>query len=727
MRMKKFLWIIGFATLAVSGCDNSHDELSLSGKCRMVAFSLVKDGEIYEATVTDNGITVSVPYNLSLAGASALIELSENAAIRPDPAIITDWNQEWQFLVTSADGCNDRCYRYTVVREDIAATDDITLRTQSDVDAFGANAFNAIDGNLIIGDDGIDNEDPIMSLDGLANLNSVRGALIVTNACRTANLDGLANLVFCGSLEIGSADIPHSMLQSVDLPALVEVGGDIGIFASSLETAYLNALRHVAGDLTVRSDRLAEFMSDELTEIGGNLTFDGRISNVSTTSSPCNQLFLPKLTEVGGTVMLSRFDRLSGLATSFGALTSTGGVRYEHLAKANTVAFPRLEIAGEIVVDDCPLLKSISLPMLVSAASLSVTDCPSVYETDLSAMERIDGDILLQRLPRIEKFDALFPRLAAIGGDLTFDDMPSLAGTIDISRCRFSRNSTVSFRFVSPPKITDIHGGDFCGSLTLDATTLTPQPETMPFEIIDFGEVNTIRIIGFSSVESVTLPITVCENMFVENCGSQMPFALSLPALAEVKGSLVLRNCGKAGAENSASFPALKRVGRQLALYVRGSAFTSLELPELETVGDGEPVSDDPSSDYALYAMPSGCNGMFAMPKLRRVDGNMLISTWNSITDRTTSFEFPALEVITGRLFIGHDRYPNRTVGSLDFSALVDADAVYVGNLKSVDDFSTFSKVIPMLSEDTWTVENCGANPTYVQMKNNILETTADR
>ena len=39
-----------------------------------------------------------------------------------------------------------------------------------------------------------------------------------------------------------------------------------------------------------------------------------------------------------------------------------------------------------------------------------------------------------------------------------------------------------------------------------------------------------------------------------------------------------------------------------------------------------------------------------------------------------------------------------------------------IGNLSSVTDFSTFTQVLPRLSEQTWSVTDCSYNPTYQQM-----------
>ena len=89
-------------------------------------------------------------------------ELCEHASIYPDPATVADWDQEWQFLVSSYDNQNDRTYLYTVERTDIATDGSLTLRTQAEVDAF-ARADQHRRRNLTIG--GEDEENPVTNLE----------------------------------------------------------------------------------------------------------------------------------------------------------------------------------------------------------------------------------------------------------------------------------------------------------------------------------------------------------------------------------------------------------------------------------------------------------------------------------------------------------------------------------------------------------------------------------
>ena len=704
----KITGIICCLALLCTACSEEKTELPWGSDNYIVSFSLTTGADTYPAVIRDGRITVSIPYNVSLEGAQVSYELCEHASIYPDPATVADWNQEWQFLVSSYDNQNDRTYLYTVERTDIATDGSLTLRTQAEVDAFARSGINTVEGNLTIG--GEDEENPVTNLDGLKNLVSVRCDLTITAAYTGETLAGLENLTTCESLRIGSTAHPNETLRQLSLPALKEIKGDLCVYGTALQTADFKSLQSVAFDLLQGRERKLPERFVGMGRAADPQRFAGEAK------APCEQMYFPKLQRIDGTLTLSRFDRLSGLGTTFGVLTQAGALRYEHLALANTFEFPLIETTGNITVTDCPILRSVLLPALTDAGSLEITGCPAIETLSFPKAERFDGDVSLATLPAIKDFGEFLPALKAISGDLSIDDLPSLEGVLDLSGCTFSPNSTLDLRLVAATRLTELRGGDFGGSLRIDASSLTPQPEAMPFGITGFKNLDTLRIAGFTHISELSLPTESCDDLTIENCGSQAPFTLSLPNLVEVRGTLLCRNCGKTGEANSASFPRLKNVGRQLSFYVGASSFTALEFPLLETVGNGEPVSDDPADDYALYTMPSGCAGKFILPSLQRVNGNMLVSTWNTSTDRAVAFRFPSLQSVAGEISVGHTAYKNRSVATLDFSALTAAGAIRIGNLSSVTDFSTFTQVLPRLSEQTWSVTDCGYNPTYQQM-----------
>ena len=234
-----------------------------------------------------------------------------------------------------------------------------------------------------------------------------------------------------------------------------------------------------------------------------------------------------------------RFGRLGQLATTFGALASVGSIAYEELALTSSCEFPLIETVGAVELTDCPALRTISLPRLAAAGSFSVEGCPAVETVDLPLVERFEGDVRLASLSAVTDFGALLPRLTAIGGDLTLDDLPGLAGVFDLSKYAFSEHSAVTLRFVSTPKLTELRGGGFAGSLSLDAAALAPQPETMPFALSGFERLDVLHVVGFKGLSALSLPVAACTDLLIENCGTQRAFALSLPALEEVRGTLL--------------------------------------------------------------------------------------------------------------------------------------------------------------------------------------------
>ena len=209
----KITGIICCLALLCTACSEEKTELPWGSDNYIVSFSLTTGADTYPAVADDGRITVSIPYNVSLEGAQVSYELCEHASIYPDPATVADWNQEWQFLVSSYDNQNDRTYLYTVERTDIATDGSLTLRTQAEVDAFARSGINTVEGNLTIG--GEDEENPVTNLDGLKNLVSVRCDLTSLKKfyCIVLSLAG-----GCGSLSYRL----HSIAVFAYMPPAVE-------------------------------------------------------------------------------------------------------------------------------------------------------------------------------------------------------------------------------------------------------------------------------------------------------------------------------------------------------------------------------------------------------------------------------------------------------------------------------------------------------------------------
>lgn len=149
--MRKIL-ILAAAVFAFCGCNDKEENQPFAGiDNHITSFALTaKDGTVYRAALVGDEIVVSIPRNVSLEGDTADYELCEQAILYPDPARITDWDNEHRFRVMAYNQTL-RDYAYSVKRNDVTAGS-VALPTQADVEAFAATGATVIEGNLTIGD-----------------------------------------------------------------------------------------------------------------------------------------------------------------------------------------------------------------------------------------------------------------------------------------------------------------------------------------------------------------------------------------------------------------------------------------------------------------------------------------------------------------------------------------------------------------------------------------------
>lgn len=191
-----------FATLCLAACSDDDPEVSgIDGKDHFISeFALTVDGITYQAMIVGDKITIEIPYNASLKGATVEYALCEGASINPNPSTIEDWENEWKFVVTSKMQ-DSKVYSYTYQYADIEQSGSVVLATQAEVDNFAKTGINKIEGSLTIGT--ADGEE-ITNLDGLANLKQISNSLVINPSYKGADLTGLDNLEQLGSFKLGS-------------------------------------------------------------------------------------------------------------------------------------------------------------------------------------------------------------------------------------------------------------------------------------------------------------------------------------------------------------------------------------------------------------------------------------------------------------------------------------------------------------------------------------------
>jgi hypothetical protein len=212
------------------------------------------------------------------------------------------------------------------------------LTTQAKVDALGATGFDCISAYLSIAGKNITN------LDGLANLTSVGGKLVIEFNPALTNLDGLANLTSVGGkLSI----LRNNAITNLDgLANLTSVGGNLYIYGNdaltnldglanltsvgfSLHIQLNNALTNLDGlvNLTSVGDFLYINRNDALTNLDGlaNLTSVGGYLDIEGNDALTNLDGLANLTSVEWFLRIYRNDALTNL-DGLANLTSVGGL-----------------------------------------------------------------------------------------------------------------------------------------------------------------------------------------------------------------------------------------------------------------------------------------------------------------------------------------------------------------------------------------------------------------
>ena len=175
------------------------------------------DGKSYTADITDNTVTITVPYTVSLNNAEVEFKYTTSATIIPDPETVTDWDNERTFRVTSYNG-DAREYAYKVVKSEIESDGDVELKTIEEVASFAATKTTVVKGNLIIGSD-VEEAEKITDISALASLKEVTGNIIIRNSYNGADLTGLDNIASAGGLQIGSVEAPSSMVVNSTSPS----------------------------------------------------------------------------------------------------------------------------------------------------------------------------------------------------------------------------------------------------------------------------------------------------------------------------------------------------------------------------------------------------------------------------------------------------------------------------------------------------------------------------
>ena len=346
MKLKQ-IFIAFLSVIALYSCSEKEDIPADADDNFITKVTVSVAGETYSAVIASDTITVTVPYTVSLNGASATVEFTPSAKIMPDPATITDWDTERTFRVTSFNG-QTRDYTYLVIKDEIRSKGNVELKTPVEIASFAATGTSIIEGDLVIGSDSEDAEE-IKDISALGMLKEIEGNIIIRNSYTGGTLIGLDNITKIGGLLIGSEKNPaaNETLEMVSMTKLNEVTGNIHVYNNGVKIVQFDLLKAIEGDFVISSSTLATLQIPELINVGGALNIFGMGKGAIST------LVFPKVQTVKNSLSINEISTLKSI--SFPELIETGSINFSSLP----IEFEKLSMPKLSVVNgDCLIISN---------------------------------------------------------------------------------------------------------------------------------------------------------------------------------------------------------------------------------------------------------------------------------------------------------------------------------------------------------------------------------
>ena len=700
--MKKFLLYL-LPLVLLCACDDEKAPIDADENF-ITEFSLSKDDVVYDAVINEYAIVMTVPYNVSLDGAKASVVYTPSAKLYPNPGEITDWNEERIFRVVSYNG-DERQYKYTVVKAEIQEEGDVILKNSADIAAFAEKGISVINGNLTIG---TTNGDEIKNLSGLENLKEVTGIVTILNSYKGTDLTGLDNLRAIGGFSLGTSEQCSNVpLYLFSLNSLESVSGNIDIYTNSLELVDFKNLPTIDGSVNITSSNLKSVTADKLTNVNGD--FIVSCKNEKIAGGAIKEFCLPELVTIGGV--------LSG----------------KDFAELETISFPKLETAGGLVFEEVPF-------------SLSKIIFPEIKE--------INGDMIFTSYTTYQVIGAVTTGNTNLRNFTGFDHLNSVKGTIkidyfteleEIPNIQNARVNNVHLNHLDKIHVLHLDNTEFYSNgdnisefevtyMSLEKIighskmscdfVLTLDEYTKPFPV--FQNIEEIDGLYFKTVNEgdyleIEIPLKrINQNLQIDPRSRAGGFIFRAPNLSYVGGYVFIRNFFWT---QDVFMPSLGYVGSQLYLeYVNNYDFSSLK----------NVCANNPSNDFK-YELYTECEdfktgmGMYLMT----LQGNpIILQSLEAVGGSGVKFDFepwlgpitrlscPKLQSIEGKLWLYSQS--DQGLSTLDLPILKNVDSIEISNLQALYNFDTFGQLFVdgvINKSDQWSVQGCGYNPSFEDMK----------
>lgn len=435
----KTLLIVLCTGCFITGCGDDDDNPFVGVDNNILTFSVEKGESVWKAQIVENDIILTVPSGTELKDAKANYTLSEQAQINPNPADISTWNEEQQFVVTSYNG-NSRTYKYTINYSDVNEIGTMTINSQTEMNNFVQQGITIVEGSLYIGTQS-NEEDPLTDISGLLQLKEVLYTLQIGESYPDENLSALSNLEKTGDLTISSKS-----LKDVSLPKLIAIRQSLSISgnqiisikcpslkqilknheiknASVLTGINFNSLQSIGGDMTTYNcPAIVNIEYPALETVEGNISYDQ--------SSTIKRIEYPALSSLKGNFSISS-------ATALEIIKTPNLKRIEgRLSLISCKAFTALDD----MIKDILYIKEIKIQTTpVTALNVKGKDIESLIINN-SQPFTLTGDETFKtlevwyQLPTFVGITKLQNFTVLIGGSITCDELTEITGTLSFKQ-----------------------------------------------------------------------------------------------------------------------------------------------------------------------------------------------------------------------------------------------------------------------------------------------------
>lgn len=651
------LAVIGLVGL--SACKDDDDPF-IGSDNYIHEFTLNISGKSYEGYISNDIIEFVLPSGIELKGAKASAEICENATISPDPASISDWGTDEQRFTVTAYNKETREYKVVIKYESVSYDGNISLNTQSEVDAFAKQNVKIINGYLQLGTNVKEGADSIKSLSGLSEVVKVKNSIIIGKGLALKTLNEFKALKDAANIYFGSSKSPLALSDSIDIEfSALESVGELTLSANLLKSAKFPKLK-TSYQVFINSTGVKDIDLSSLENTFAGVTVQGSVDG-KTYNKALKVLNIGNLQQTGGLTLKS----------------------FESLVELNVSKLKSVD--GDLNCNRFDAIEKIVMPELASVTgNVSISEYSECATIELPKLESIGGNLTIKG-----EYNDRFPKtlvlnnLKEVKGAVDFNYLG--VKELDLSKLE-SAGGYIKFFYASSMEqlITPVlkSAGELFEMSSCNAI------KELDLDLLDASTNITLHFID--DIEKIALPKEI----------SQLSFnASSMKAFPEITGAEKIKTfILKDGDLESLNFSTVKEID---SLFANTGKYKYLSFPELTKMR---------TIDFCQYNLKK-----FSAPKLGVIGKAKFEFMW------IAEYDFPALKEITGefRFWGASSKY---SAGSCKiehlngFSSLEKIGSVYIRWCPSLVDFSAFKNALPSLTPDTWKVEECKYNPTYQDM-----------